>query len=293
MSYRWGDNDYIITPSNPGDSNLVGYWNFDDGTANDSSGNGRHGTLVQGHPATSVAIVDDADRGNKVLEVDNPDDVLNSVVDCGGGRYDADPNWSVIKEQLSIAAWFKVDTFFQNNQYMITRGAAYMVRRYQETSEMGCYMDALTDTALSSDTAYTSSDVDDGKWHHVVYTYDSISEERKVYIDGRLAGSDTTSGTLDVVYSDQNFIIGGRLLSIDDRGWDGRIDEVRLYDDVLTQTEVLYIMTGSANPHYFPVWSLGNLTDVGDPCDSRFVNFKDYNKVASTWLDELLWPSGW
>ncbi len=86
------------------------------------------------------------------------------------------------------------------------------------------------------------------------------------------------------------FVIGGRLHSFDERGWYGRIDEVRLYDDVLTQAEVVYIMTGSTSPQYFPVWSLGNLTDVGDPCDSRFVNFEDYNILANTWLDKLLWP---
>jgi len=114
-----------------------------------------------------------------------------------------------------------------------------------------------------------------------------------VYIDGRLAGTDTTSGQLDIEYPKQDFIIGGRLLSIDDRGWDGRIDEVRLYDDVLTHEEVLYLITGSANPEYFPVWSLGNLTNTGDAVNSRTVNFKDYNVLANTWLNEAIWPSGW
>jgi len=294
MSYRWGDNDYTITPSNPGDSNLVGCWNFDDGTADDSSGKGHHGTLVQGHTATSVKIVDDADRGSKVLELNNPDILLNSVVDCDGGPYDADPNWAVIKEQISIAAWLKVDTFFQSDQYMLARGAAYQVRRYTTTDDMGCYMGELSDSTLRSDSAYSSSDIDDGKWHHVAFTYDSDANERKVYIDGRLAGTDTPSGELETIYHDVGFVIGGRLDgTFNTRGWDGRIDEVRLYDDVLTHEEVVYIMTGSTSPQYFPVWSLGNLTDAGDPVNSRFVNLKDYNLIANTWLTEQLWPSGW
>jgi len=294
MAYRWLDNDYTITPANPGDSNLVGCWNFNDGTANDSSGRGHHGTLVQGHAATSVAIVDDADRGNKVLELNNPDVLLNSVVDCNGGPYDDDPNWAVIKEQISIAAWLKVDTFFQSDQYMLGRGAAYQVRRYLLTDDMGCYMGELTDTTLRSDSAYSSSDIDDGKWHHVVFTYDNDVNERKVYIDGRLAGTDTPSGRLETIYHNVGFVIGGRLDgTFNTRAWDGRIDEVRLYDDVLTHEEVVYLITGSTSPEYFPVWSLGNVTDTGDPVNSRFANFKDYNVLANTWLDELLWPSGW
>ncbi|GAF97540.1 unnamed protein product, partial [marine sediment metagenome] len=135
MATGWLDDDYTITPSDPnpgsGDPNLVGYWNFDDGTANDSSGNNHHGTLEPGDMGTSVAIVDDINRGNKVLKLNNPDVLLNSVVDCGGGPGDADPDWAGLKEQISIAAWCKVDTFFQDNQYMLTRGLSYQVRRYE------------------------------------------------------------------------------------------------------------------------------------------------------------------
>jgi len=197
-----------------------------------------------------------------------------------------------LKEQISIAGWLKVDTFFQNDQYMLTRGSSYQVRRYTTTDDMGCWMGALSDTTLRSDSAYSSSDIGGGKWCHVAFTYDNDVNERKVYIDGRLAGTDTPSGQLE--YHVDGFVIGGRLnAEFNTRGWDGRIDEVRLYDDVLTHEEVVYIMTGSTSPQYFPVWSLGNLTDTGDPCDSRFVNYKDYNVLANTWLDELLWPSGW
>ena len=149
-------------------------------------------------------------------------------------------------------------------------------------------MGGLTVLAAGSDSAYTSSDIDDGEWHHVVFTYDNDVNERIVYVDGRLAGVDDPSG--EAMWYNAGFVIGGRLHSFDERGWYGRIDEVRLYDDVLTQAEVVYIMTGSSSPQYFPAWSLGNLTDVGDPCDSRFVNFKDYNILANTWLDQLLWP---
>jgi hypothetical protein len=153
-------------------------------------------------------------------------------------------------------------------------------------------MGELGDVTLNSDSAYSSSDVNDGKWHHVACTYANDVNERKVYIDGRVAGTDEPNGLL--LYHEDGFVIGGRLnATFNTRGWDGRIDEVRLYDDVLTHEEVVYIMTGSTSPQYFPVWSLGNLTDSGDPVDSRFVNFKDYNVLANTWLDELLWPSGW
>jgi len=77
----------------------VGCWNFDDGTANDSSGNDHHGTLDQGDGSTSVSIVYDADRDSNVLDCDNPEGhTNNSVVDCGTG------SWANIQSQITVAA---------------------------------------------------------------------------------------------------------------------------------------------------------------------------------------------
>ena len=60
------------------DVNLLGRWNFDDGTANDSSGYGHNGTLVG-----NATIIDDAERG-KVLALDGTGD----YVDLGNGSLD-------------------------------------------------------------------------------------------------------------------------------------------------------------------------------------------------------------
>ena len=134
----------------------------------------------------------------------------------------------------------------------------------------------------------------DDKWHHIAITYDSTAPSRKLYLDGREVGSDEpTGGTLNVHWD--SFVIGGRLnATYIQRGWQGRIDDVRYYDDVLTQAEVVYLMTGTTDPVYFDVYSPANITDAGDPVNSRFVNFKDYDVLADGWLKEvLLWPSGW
>jgi hypothetical protein len=90
-----------------------------------------------------------------------------------------------------------------------------------------------------------------------------------------------------------SFCIGGRLDAVQAQGYDGRIDEVRIYDRALTQAEVIYLKTLSTDPVYFSIPSPANLIDAGDPCESRFVNWKDYDIIADNWLEELLWPSGW
>jgi len=251
---------------------LVGFWNFDDGTADDSSGNGHHGTLTAGDATTSVSIVYDTDRGNNVLELNNPaGHTINSIVDCGGAG-----SWADIRSRISIATWLKVDTFHINNQYLLAKGNTYQLTRSGTTNAMRSYMDGLSDTALSS-----SATVNDGNWHHVVVTYDSDSSERIIYIDGVDSGSDTPSGLLNV--HTESFVIGGRLNgSYDHRGWDGRIDDVRLYDYVLTPDDADLLYQGSEPCEPSGFICIEN--PPGDLSDDCIVNFLDYALLAADWL---------
>jgi len=252
---------------------LVGWWNFDDGTADDSSGNNRHGTLVQSSGGTSVNIVYDADRDSNVLDVNNPaGHTINSVVDCGGAG-----DWADIRTQISVAAWLKVDTFHVANQYLLTKGNTYQLTRSSSTDTMRTYMDGLSDTALSS-----SATVNDGSWHYVVVTYDSDLSERIIYIDGANCGSDTPSGLLNV--HTESFVIGGRLdSSFDDRGWDGRVDDVRLYDYVLSRSAVRWLYEGS--PASEPVGYLCFERPIGDINGDCKVDLLDYAILALYWME--------
>ncbi len=252
---------------------LVGWWNFDDGTADDSSGNNRHGTLVQSGGGTSVNIVYDADRDSNVLDVNNPaGHTINSVVDCGGAG-----DWADIRTQISVAAWLKVDTFHVANQYLLTKGNTYQLTRSSSTDTMRTYMDGLSDTALSS-----SATVNDGSWHYVVVTYDSDLSERIIYIDGVNCGSDTPSGLLNV--HTESFVIGGRLdSSFDDRGWDGRVDDVRLYDYVLSRSAVRWLYEGS--PASEPVGYLCFERPIGDINGDCKVDLLDYAILALYWME--------
>jgi len=255
---------------------LVGFWNFDDGTADDSSGNGHHGTLVQSGGGTSVNIVYDGDRDSNVLELNNPvGHTINSVVDCGGAG-----SWADIRSRISIALWVKVDTFHASNQYLLTKGNTYQLTRSGTTNAMRSYMDGLSDTALSS-----SATVNDGGWHQVAVTYDSNSSERIIYIDGEDSGSDAPSGLLNVHTG--TFVIGGRLnSSYDHRGWDGRVDDVRLYDYVLTPDDVDLLYQGSepCGPQPLIICTENPDGDWNDDCK---VNFLDFQFLASDWLE---WP---
>lgn len=76
------------------------------------------------------------------------------------------------------------------------------------------------------------------KWQHVALTYDSNSQEMKVYINGRLMAETTLSCSISILGngSDRNFLIGKSYE--DGRDLNGCISEARVWDVVRTADEI-------------------------------------------------------
>ena len=208
------------------DPNLVGRWTFDDGTANDSSGNEHHGTLKQGDATTSISIVYDAVRDSNVLNCSNPaGHTTCSVVDCGTG------SWANISDAITIAAWTKPRTIEQTN-YLLSKHSRYQFTAVPE-GQARFYLWNHSDDR----TTFSKSSLLDGKWHHVAFTYDFDTKSRRVYFDGDLEEEEFPDA--QITRTTWTLVIGGRLhTNFDHKGWDGLIDDVRLYDKAISYEEV-------------------------------------------------------
>jgi len=97
-------------------------------------------------------------------------------------------------------------------------------------------------------TVASNSTINNGQWHHVVGTYTSGSGGMKLYVDGALQGS--TSAT------PQNFTGWWRAGAERLTGWpgnptddyfEGTLDELAVYSDVLTPTEISSHYGNAAN----------------------------------------------
>jgi hypothetical protein len=78
----------------------------------------------------------------------------------------------------------------------------------------------------------------------------------------------------------------------DDTGWNGLIDDIRVYDFALTEAEVNTAMSGGTvqmRDIYKPLVSPANIYDA-EPVNHKRVDFRDYAALAADWLDERLWP---
>ncbi len=86
-----------------------------------------------------------------------------------------------------------------------------------------------------------------GQWNHVVLTYDTDTNERKIYLNGGEAKASDTSVLGDFV-GDTILNIGRWNLSGGAQYWHGRIDELKIYNRALTLEEVTDITEGGAGP---------------------------------------------
>ena len=226
----------LSTDSPSPETGLFGFWPMEETDAAsgsvtwDISGKSHHGTFVQGDPLSSISIVTDGERG-KVLYVDNlASPAINSALDCGGSPDDIhDPCWGYVpQDQITVALWAKMEEG-HTTDYILTIGNTTQFCRAMGTDldEIRLFNNNLGDTTIFGKTLWENA------WHWVVLTYDNDVNERKVYVDGRIERIETTVDGPLGVHSD-TVVIGGRLnAGYNYRGFDGWIDDVKLYDIVV------------------------------------------------------------
>lgn len=210
---------------------LVSYWNFDS-TLNDVWFS-NDGTYVGTDPLTysdgkfRSAIDLSGDTGRNYVEIP-ADPSLNLETENGVGN-------------ISISAWFKVDSFSKNWQALIAKGegSSWRIARRDDgnvLSYAGGSADIPTDNA-------TGPNIADGQWHHVV----AISEQgvsTRLWIDGQLVATGAPP-ILSVPPSGNQTIRIGDNPDTEDRSWDGKIDDVAIWGRPLTRREIAYLASGS------------------------------------------------
>jgi hypothetical protein len=242
----------------------VGWWKFDDNT-NDSAGT-NHGT-ANGLPGY-VAGMD-----GQAISLDGVNDYV-SVASVGISG--AAPR--------TIAGWAKADVTEMNDWTNVFG--------FTGPAENGRHFDIqyVGDTDSSTHGYYGvhmyGDEYDimpvDLDWHHLAATYDGTATS--YYGDGVLRGSATyaidTPGAIRMGKREDN-----------DNYFPGSVDDVRIYDYVLSDAEVAVLVddTPGDGQLYVRVPSAANISN-DEPEGSRSVNFKDFAVLIDQWLEKQLWP---
>jgi hypothetical protein len=209
------------------DPNMIGWWKLDDeqaGVAVDSSGWDHHGTLMNGVQWAEGHFGD-------ALRFDGIDD----YVDCGT---DASFNFS---GSVTIAAWVKTgvstsDAKIASNQNNSSGGYKFGVYGNKAEFEIRNASNASTlNRSVAGGTTLTP-----GVWYHVVGVY-TLGQSIKTYVNGKLDREAATTEVLGA--SNGTFKIGRESFSASYYflGW---IDDVRIYNKALSDTEIVQVMHG-------------------------------------------------
>lgn len=211
---------FIFICVNQTKAELVGAWLFDEGrkdVALDASGNKNDGKINNANVVNG--------KFGKALEFSG----VNSNVEIKHS-----PVLSV--EKFSLMAWINVAEFTGTWQTIVTQNTDGPIRNYGLFINQGS---GLIHYSFTSGKVWQSfnarSNVVDGKWHHIAATYD-----RKIficYVDGVVDGQTPNTlkpDTAETIITIASWVGGGWLK--------GKIDEVALYNEALSEVEINKIM---------------------------------------------------
>ncbi|MHC4498054.1 MAG: LamG-like jellyroll fold domain-containing protein [Planctomycetota bacterium] len=298
MSTDWMMSDIYVQSVAPGDANLLVEYLFEPNAAYDdlgnpwdSSGNAYHGSGIN-DPNIHDGIL--TLYGSNSVEVGGDFNTTTGNpfrgVAKGGGDFSI--SMDIATKQPSI--------FFSSCPYAPDANdedASYTSAYHA----MGLFIIQFEedDPVINYDNWYIAASAApgnpmDGEWHHVVTTYDADTNDHVTYLDA--APGEAVSFDPNLIDPcDHKILIGTTQMVVypyEDGSVDmvGDIDNVRVYDKVLSHGEIVYLMgTPAGNYFHGPVPSDAEL-HTSEPQGQQYVNFRDEAVLANNWLKSFLWP---
>ncbi|HUV62305.1 MAG TPA: LamG domain-containing protein, partial [Sedimentisphaerales bacterium] len=205
-------------------ADLVAHWNFDERAGNIATdevggvvGNVINATWTEGLFSNSKSA----------LEFNGS----NAYVNVAG------QNWGTFK-QVSIAVWLKFDSLPGTynaifHEDWTAGGIHFMVR---SSRVVGFSLNGRGPNDYNSQGVLEA-----GQIYHVIATFDITTGRTQIYINGVLDSEGTSSPTASEIFLRSPFTIGSWNTS---RYWDGVLDDLRIYDRIVTEEEIPTIMAG-------------------------------------------------
>jgi len=198
---------------------LIGHWTFDGGSTADSSGYGHNGTIF-GDTHAVAGILGEAMKFDGVDDYITVSPNLNS--DLSGRPY-------------SISTWFKNDQGMGGYMFIDDRHASPNVL------STGSGEVHLTISRGTWDINSLRVPFNENKWNHVAGVVDEFG--MYLYVNGVLLGTDSSWNYNDIGSWDGDVSIGGMPRLGGPRHYEGLLDDMRIYNHALTESEIQQLAT--------------------------------------------------
>jgi hypothetical protein len=248
--------DFATIQVEPADyTGLLGYWDFE-GNLTDKSGNSNDGLAIG-----DAAVVNDPERGN--------------VLQLSGGYVavpGADFDFSSKRSEMVITAWIKPDSGNAASSGIISKGSgAWQLSLNSSADNIIFSTPQLPGFAVNADVSGSAG------WYHVMLTYDGSN------LSGYVNGSLTASFPAELAFTDDGYDLyfGAVPSDLGIESFKGLMDEIRIYERILTDSELLAIK----HPYDFSNDGLIEAADIipfaSGWLTEQFMN--DFSELASAW----------
>ncbi len=236
---------------------LVAYWDLDNNTIDSAPGGTStdNGLWIGGAEYATAGQFGNAAQltGSNHISIPSSNDLAHP-----GGN-------------ITISAWFTADSFDTSWQALISKGEGtnYRIARRGSDNQQIAYAGGSGDIS--------GGGVNDGLWHHVI----AISEAGSntfLYIDGVLVATGASPSLTD---SGLPLLIGENPVNTN-RRWNGKIDDVSLFDSALNDFQVKAIYN-LGKLYSYPMADVVRILDahVAGPGGSTQVGEVTWNYAAS------------
>lgn len=187
--------------------------------------------------------------------------------------------------KFSVAFWCKPDvdaTMYAISKFGVAGQREFGVRMNSGTRTISIIYSA---TGTATDTTVGTTALSLNTWHHVVCAFDGDAGTMDIYLDGTADKNDTTALT-GIANKDENLLIGALGPDTSPQNfWNGKLNQVAIYNDALSSGEVTDIYNSGTPPNLLTLSSSSALVSwwtFNDPDDDATASTGNINDVVGT-----------
>ena len=238
----------VMSVAGNASADLVAHWKLDEGSGNTTTAAigspDADGTLVGATWVTADVAPISGSNAAVFFESANSDRIETNYVGILG------------QAERTVTAWIKAEPTQNNNAVFVGWGLNNPTERYSfrlnASASNGSHWALRLE--IQGSYAITQTPLNDGQWHHVAVTNaeGSSIEQVSFYVDGQLEeGLSGTSGGGVINTASSSVVLGNSGHAVGGYGFDGAIDDVRIYNEALPEGQIQAVMQGGGTTYPF------------------------------------------
>ncbi|MFA5792709.1 MAG: S-layer homology domain-containing protein [Candidatus Gracilibacteria bacterium] len=207
--------------------NLLGYWAMEEGTGetlSDGSGNGYDGSISDAAWTTGAS-----DQSNYALAFDGENDFVST--DLSIDESSSGPG-------ATFSAWILVKDYSKGNE-----AQGQIISTDEESHDWSILVEGHHFAIFTGKESVSGSEYDFNEWYHVVGVFDPNEGTATLYVNG----VEDVSGTISYSNNQNNLYIGDNPSTSSDEYFAGEIDEVSVFSDPISPSDVASLYDAYVN----------------------------------------------